>query len=600
MKRFLWGIWLACALAACPAQEEDATPIAETTPDASPIPDAGPDPKTVPDARPDAEKRQDVAPPDSSFVAPAPGLSAMAPMKAIAGGLGLSLVLAGNHFVSWSVVRADGADLPTTYVSETEIHALLPAVRIENAGVLQIDVFTTTPGGGKSTTLGFLVENPLPLLTAISPSSVEVNSADLPITVTGGSFAKTAKVSFDGVDLALTNVSVTSITATIPSTLLHASGSHAIIVSNPAPAGGKSSPIAFTVTNPQVVSVATVTPSHATVGSGDVTVQISGSGFVPASYVSFNGINVSSSMIDQTQMSATIPAALLAGSGSFPLVVNNPAPGGGVSNPVQFEAWNAVPTATSLSPNTVYYGGADRKIAVLGTNFVPASTVLVDGSAVTTIYVSPNTLEAIIPAATLASLGTRGIVVRNGSPGGGDSTSQTLYIVCDPTGVDVALGPAGNMTTLFTDFATADKTAPIRAGKCPTTMSSTITPTPARAWVVQNNQSSPVTLSAWAVCSTDAIAEDDAFMTIYRRPTPPTTDADRLQCTGVVSEGANGTAGDYRSPESNGSSWCPGLTKANGGGIGLAACERAVVWTMPYSMTSAYYTPPSAVRLKAE
>ena len=599
MKRFLWGIWLACALAACPGRE-DTSPINETTPDATPMPDAGPDTKPLVDARPDAEKRQDVAPPDSSFVAPAPTLNAMAPTKATAGGLGLSLVLMGDHFVSWTVVRADGADLPTTYVSETEMHALLPAARIADAGVLQIDVFTTTPGGGRSTTLGFLVENPLPILTAITPSSVEVNSSDLPITLTGGSFAKTAKVSFDGTDLALGTITPTSIVATIPATLLHASGSHAVIVSNPAPAGGKSSPIAFTVTNPQVVSVSTVTPNHATVGSGDVTVKVDGSGFVGASYVSFNGINVSSTMVDQSQISATIPAALLASSGSFPIVVNNPAPGGGVSNPIQFEAWNAVPTVTSLSPNTVYYGGADRKVAVLGTNFVPTTSVLVDGSAVTTIYVSPNSLEAIIPAATLASLGTRNVTVRNGSPGGGDSSASTLFVVCDPTGVDVALGPAGNITTLFTDFSTAATVAPIRAGKCPTTMSSTTTPTPARAWVVQNNQSSALTVSSWAVCGTDAIAEDDAFMTIYKRPTAPTNAAERLQCTGVVSEGANGAAGDYRSPESNGSNWCPGLTKANGGGLALAACERAVVWTMPYSMTSVYYTPPAAIRLKAE
>ncbi|MFO0674839.1 MAG: hypothetical protein U0235_35350 [Polyangiaceae bacterium] len=604
MKRLAWVLLLGAtaAFAACSSTQGTDAPIGEGPGDGSAdVVEAGaPDVKVPTDASRDAEKKPDSAGPDSSFVAPAPVVNAMTPIKTTAGGPGPSLVVTGDKFVSWSVVRADGADLPTTFVSETELHALLPAIRVENAGVIQIDVFTTTPGGGKSSTLGFLVENPTPLLTAIAPTAIQVNSGDTSITLTGGSFAKTAKVSFDGQDLAVTASSPTSLTATVPAALLTASGSHALIVTNPAPGGGKSSPIAFIVTNPSTVSVTTVAPTHATLGSGDVSLSVDGSGFVSASVVSFNGINVQSTTTDQTHISATIPAALLASSGSFPIVVTNPAPGGGVSNPVQFEVWNPGPSVTSLSPNTAYYGGADRKISVLGTGFVPTSTVRVDGADVTTIYASPTQLDAIVPAATLASLGTRGVSVHTAGPGGGDSSSATLFVVCDPTGVDVALGAAGNVTTLFTEFASASPVKPLRSAKCPTTVNTSGTAQPERAWVVQNNQATSLTLSAWAVCTTDSIAEDDAFLALYRRPTAPTTDDERLQCTGFLSEGANGAAGDYRSPESNGSNWCPGLTKTNGGGLSLAACERAVVWVSPYSATSVYYTPPSAIRLKAE
>jgi hypothetical protein len=126
------------------------------------------------------------------------------------------------------------------------------------------------------------------------------------------------------------------------------------------------------------------------------------------------------------------------------------------------------------------------------------------------------------------------------------------------------------------------------------------TPQPARTWVVQNNQASAVTLSAYAVCSVGSVSEDDAFMAIYKRPTPPATDPDRLQCATVMSEGPLGNAGDYRSPEANGSDWCPGLTKANGGGVALSACERAVVLITPYDVNSTVYTPPYAVRIKTE
>ena len=56
----------------------------------------------------------------------------------------------------------------------------------------------------------------------------------------------------------------------------------------------------------------------------------------------------------------------------------------------------------------------------------------------------------------------------------------------------------------------------------------------------------------------------------------------------------------YSSPESGASSWCPGLTKANGGGITLAVCEKAVVHIQAWSSTSASYTAPPTVRVKPE
>jgi hypothetical protein len=79
----------------------------------------------------------------------------------------------------------------------------------------------------------------------------------------------------------------------------------------------------------------------------------------------------------------------------------------------------------------------------------------------------------------------------------------------------------------------------------------------------------------------------------------PTADADRRACTGFVSEGTSGSNG-YSSPEAGGSSWCPGLTKANGAGITLGVCERIVVQAQPWSNSSSSYTPFATVRLRPE
>ena len=46
--------------------------------------------------------------------------------------------------------------------------------------------------------------------------------------------------------------------------------------------------------------------------------------------------------------------------------------------------------------------------------------------------------------------------------------------------------------------------------------------------------------------------------------------------------------------------YCPGLTKANGGGLALGVCEKAVVRIQPYSMTDPTFTPPPQIRMRPE
>ena len=69
-----------------------------------------------------------------------------------------------------------------------------------------------------------------------------------------------------------------------------------------------------------------------------------------------------------------------------------------------------------------------------------------------------------------------------------------------------------------------------------------------------------------------------------------------------MAEGTRGVAGTTQltSPSSGGSRYCPGLTKANGGGITLASCERAVVYIQPYNETSPLYPPPATMYLRPE
>ncbi|MEO8798235.1 MAG: IPT/TIG domain-containing protein, partial [Polyangiaceae bacterium] len=305
-------------------------------------------------------------------VAPTPILQTISPTFGSVGALGPTLVVTGESFTEASIVRVDGTELTTTYFSSSELRAPLPNGKLAMATTLHISVKTPSPGGGTSQDLPFEVRNPVPALSALDPSSALAGSSDTPLTIVGTSFEAHAAVYFDGSLLPGGAIAQTSITTTIPTALLKAAGGHNVSVVNGAPGGGTSSSLSFTVTNPSV-AIASVSPSTALVGEAAKTVTVTGSGFVGATLLAFNGTNLASSFVDSTHLSATLPATSLTNAGNFSVVASNPAPGGGVSSPFSFQVQNQAPAITSLSPNTVYYGATNTTVTVTGTGFVPSS-----------------------------------------------------------------------------------------------------------------------------------------------------------------------------------------------------------------------------------
>src|SRR3989442_53501 len=96
---------------------------------------------------------------------PVPVLGALSPSSATAGGAGFTLTVTGANFVAPSVVRWNGSDRTTTFVSSTELRAAISAGDITTAGTTQITVFTPLPGGGTSGALTFTITNPMFTLT---------------------------------------------------------------------------------------------------------------------------------------------------------------------------------------------------------------------------------------------------------------------------------------------------------------------------------------------------------------------------------------------------------------------------------------------------
>jgi hypothetical protein len=109
--------------------------------------------------------------------------------------------------------------------------------------------------------------------------------------------------------------------------------------------GGSGSSGGSSTTNP-VPSITSLSPTQQAAGSPGQTVTINGSGFVSDSNVTYNGAFHAATYVSASQLSILLSANDLATTGSYPIVVTNPSPGGGTSSPMAFSVVTGTPTGT--------------------------------------------------------------------------------------------------------------------------------------------------------------------------------------------------------------------------------------------------------------
>ncbi len=88
---------------------------------------------------------------------PLPTLTSVSPTEANAGGAGFTLTCRGTSFVSNTIVRWNGIDLPTTHVSSTEVRGAVTAQNLSTAGAIEAVIFNPAPAGGLSQVIAFPV-----------------------------------------------------------------------------------------------------------------------------------------------------------------------------------------------------------------------------------------------------------------------------------------------------------------------------------------------------------------------------------------------------------------------------------------------------------
>ena len=118
---------------------------------------------------------------------PLPAITALSPGAADAGGADFTLTVDGSNFINDSVVRWNGTDRTTTYISATKLTTDILAADIATAGTSSVTVFNPAPGGGESTPAeSFAICSPV-MIDGPSPryySSLQA-AYDDPLTVDG-------------------------------------------------------------------------------------------------------------------------------------------------------------------------------------------------------------------------------------------------------------------------------------------------------------------------------------------------------------------------------------------------------------------------------
>ena len=181
--------------------------------------------------------------------------------------------------------------------------------------------------------------NPVPTITGLNPTSATAGGSAFTLTVNGTNFMGSSVVRWNGSNRTTTYVGATQLTAAIAAADIATASTSSVTVFNPAPGGGPSNAVSFSVnpnTGNPVPTIAGLSPPSATPGGGGFTLTVNGTNFISSSVVRWKGADRTTTYVNSTKLTAAILASDIAAIGSASVTVFNPTPGGGLSNAMSF------------------------------------------------------------------------------------------------------------------------------------------------------------------------------------------------------------------------------------------------------------------------
>jgi hypothetical protein len=147
-----------------------------------------------------------------------------------------------------------------------------------------------------------------------------------------------------------------------------------------------------------------LSPSSATAGGAGFALTVNGANFVPGSVVLWNGAARKTTYVSSTQLQATILVSDIAKESTSLVTVANPSPNAATAAAQPFAVVGSEPVAKiSGASLAVAANGGNHVLTLTGADLVSSSVVKWSGAALTTTYVSPWQISALVPAADYAS-----------------------------------------------------------------------------------------------------------------------------------------------------------------------------------------------------
>lgn len=269
--------------------------------------------------------------------------------------------------------------------------------------------------------------NPAPTIASLSTLSIPVGNPDFTLQIDGSGFVAGTSVQFDKSELAPSFVSQTHITVTVPHDLIATARIVEVSATSPAPGGGPSNAVEFTVANPAPV-LQNLSLTSILAGSGDFALTLTGSDFASGAAVNFGSQALQPTSSSATQLEVTVPTTLIAAGEIVQISVTNPGPGGGTSDLQPFTVLNPAPALSSLSVESALLGSSALPLELTGTNFIPATSVVVGSTVLKPVIISSTQLSITLPDTALANSGVFQIQAVNPGPGGGASNSVQFAV----------------------------------------------------------------------------------------------------------------------------------------------------------------------------
>ena len=189
------------------------------------------------------------------------------------------------------------------------------------------------------------------------------------------------------------------------------------------------------------------------------------------------GTRTATTFVSDTELRSVILGALIRVPGAYPIGVVTPAPGGGEATGGDLIVENPSPVLSRLDPSSTTLEELPLRVTLEGRNFLPSSTVHVDGEPVETGYLSATRLtfeipgldsglsviEGIVRSIEITGVGTLSVTVVNSAPGGGSSSALTITVghpvpvvtAVDPTEVRIGETPVPTIDVLGEGFVSA-------------------------------------------------------------------------------------------------------------------------------------------------